>query len=535
MNLQEKILEIKQTRASSQPLPTGAAPYTSAKHFKIQPSPNLPSARRWDSHFSDVAFEQSGSVLKTAAAAKGPDDMITLGTGRPAAEFYPWTMLAMRTGSEQHENFDTTSTAGEAAFDLAVALNYGYSAGSPHLLRFITEHVEFTHDPPYADWDCAITAGTTSAIDLTLQILCDPGNHVLIEEYTYPGTIDALKSQGLNKMAVKMDKEGLVPTELDAQLRHWDATKGKKPSVLYMIPTGHNPTGITQPLERRKAIYAVAEAHNLLIIEDDPYMFLQLRPELNAAYTHRNLTPEDRYLAGLPTSCLSLDTSGRIIRLDSTSKILAPGLRCGWITASSQVIAKFLARMEVSVVSANGVSQVMLYKLLDESWGHDGFVRWLISLSERYNQRLRILAEACTKYLPTDHCDWNTPTEGMFLWVRVSLRAQCTHEGSSASATNGEDRIYSQSKANGVLVSKGSWFGAPAMPDGIYFRLTFAAAEDTALELAVRRFADAVCAVAPTDTCTSPFFGHENSDTSASGVIKNGCSDKFNQNAGSKS
>ena len=252
LNLQEKILEIKQKRASSQPLPVGAAPYTSAAHFKIQSSSSKPSARRWDSHFSDVACEHSVSLLKTAAAAKGPDDMITCGTGRPAAEFYPWTMLALRTKSEQHENFDTTCTVGKTAFDLAVALNYGYSAGSPRLLRYITEHVELIHDPLYAYWDCAITAGTSSAIDLTLQILCNPGNHVLVEEYTYPGTIDALKPQRLNKVAVTMDEEGLVPVELDSQLRQWDATKGKKPSVLYMIPTGHNPIGITQPLERRR-------------------------------------------------------------------------------------------------------------------------------------------------------------------------------------------------------------------------------------------------------------------------------------------
>ena len=156
-------------------------------------------------------------------------------------------------------------------------------------------------------------------------------------------------------------------------------------------------------------------------------------------------------------------------------------------------------------------------------------------LSERYNQRLGISAEACMKYLPTDHCDWNMPAEGIFLWVRVKPCAQCTHEGSSASATNDEDRIYSQSKANGALVSKGRWFGAPAMPDGVRFRLTFAAAEETALELAVRRFADAVCIVAPTDTSTLPFCSHENADISPSGVIKNGCSDRFNQNAGSKS
>lgn len=302
VNLLEKISRIKQNRALSKPLPTGSAPYTPATYFRTQSSVNKPSARFWDSHFGDVASKQSASVLKTVAVAKGSEDMITLGTSRPAAEFYPWAALSMRTGGRGIENMETTCTDGEAAYDLAVALNYGYSAGSPQLLRFITEHVELIHDPPCADWDCANTAGTTPAIDLMLQILCNHGDHVLVEEYTYPGTIDALKSQGLNRVGVKMDEEGLVPVDLDAQLTSWDVSKGKKPSVLYIIPTGQNPTGTTQPLERRKAIYAVAETHDLLIIEDDPYIFLQLRSkDQNTSQVYLAKTPEDHYLSDLPT------------------------------------------------------------------------------------------------------------------------------------------------------------------------------------------------------------------------------------------
>ncbi|KAF2025161.1 PLP-dependent transferase [Setomelanomma holmii] len=487
-----KLHQIEQKRASAPPLPTGAAPWTSSRQFKISTSNDKSFANSWDRHFSRIGSRLKASVLKTAALASGPTQTISLGTGRPAAEFYPWASLSMdipRRASTE-DDIHLTCAAGEATYGLNVALNYGYSAGSPQLLRFITER-------------CAITTGTTSAIDHTLQILCDARDYILVEEYTYPGFIDGAKALGVKLVGVKMDEDGLLPGDLDHILRNWDNTIDKRPSLLYMIPTGHNPIGITQSTERRKAIYAVAELHDLLIIEDDPYMFLQLQ----RAGTHfppieTSQTPEDHYLAILPTSYLSLDISGRVIRLDSTSKILAPGLRCGWITACSQIMAKFLARTDVSTVSTNGPTQIMLYKLLDESWGHDGFVRWLMELSGNYTRRVSIFSRACERYLPRDVCSWKIPEDGMFLWIRLEPKwskanSPAIDDASCRHSFDVEGAIYEDARRRGVTISRDSWFQvhSEAEPRTIHFRLTFAAASESDLDLAVQRFADAIAAI----------------------------------------
>lgn len=435
-------------------------------------------------------------------------------------------------------------TAGESAYDLSSALNYGHAAGSPQVLRFVTEHIELIHDPPYDDWESCLTCGTTSAINIALQMFCNRGDWILVEEHTYSGTIDAAKAQGLNVFGVKMDEFGLSPEDLNLKLSTWDETKGRKPFVLYMVPTGHNPTGITQSRERREAIYQVAEEHDLYIIEDDPYYFLQLGDSGSAGVPSQ--TPTDEYLRQLATSYLSLDVSGRVMRLDTTSKILAPGLRCGWLTASSQVVSKFLAHTENSTISASGPSQVMLYKLLDESWGHEGFLNWLSRLSAQYRHRRDILVRACERYLPSDVCSWNIPAEGMFLWVRLDVSRHSPIKSGyfvacgKSSELEDEDRIHTIAKRKGVLVSKGSWFAADwENSRTTCFRMTFAAAPQSDLDEAVKRFGEAIREGLTISNDANP----PGSVTSLGnitrvqdpGSIKDGCSARFNQKSTSKS
>jgi aromatic amino acid aminotransferase I len=229
----EKINFARQSRQISAPLPQELVPYTSSDLFKVQSSENKSSAKCWHHRFSDHALRQVPSMLKTAAAASLPDGTITLGTGRPAAEFYSPT-----TTREDQDGIQVSSTCsqGEISYDLSLALNYGYAAGSPQLLRFVTEHIEMMHDPLYADWSCSLTCRSTSARDISLRMLCNPCTSVLAEQYTYPGMLDAAKSLGLNVVGVAMDDHGLVPSGLAATLQHW---KGTKSNVLYMIPTGH--------------------------------------------------------------------------------------------------------------------------------------------------------------------------------------------------------------------------------------------------------------------------------------------------------
>ncbi|KAL7620318.1 hypothetical protein AAE478_009312 [Parahypoxylon ruwenzoriense] len=504
--LRQNIAILEEKRANSEPHPPGSAPYVSSSMYKTREPNSTLKAKSWDHRFSLESRGSHAATLRASARASNNLNMINLGTGRPSSEHYPWESMAMGgvdsdpgSGDEPFRSAVSMSCEkGEKAYDLSVALNYGYSAGSPQVLRFVTEHVELIHNPPYEDWASCLTCGTTSAIDIALRIFCNRGDWIITESYTYSETINCAKLHGLNILSIAMDEDGLSPVDLDQKLRNWDAARGPKPFVLYTIPSGHNPTGITQSLKRRKVIYQVAEEHDLYIIEDDPYYFLQLG-DYGSTAKEITTSPADEYLNGLLPSYLSLDVSGRVLRMDSTSKILAPGLRCGWMTGSSQVIQKFIAQSEVSTFAPSGPSQIMLYKLLDGCWGHQGFIDWLRNLSSQYRRRRDILDEACNRHLPSGICHWTIPVVGMFLWIRLdltrhpSLQRNKSQQEAWQSRLDTEDRIYAEAKANGVLVSKGSWFvTGNEQPLDVCFRLTFAAAARNDIDRAVERFATAL-------------------------------------------
>ena len=503
--LHRKIAEFKERRARVGPLPSGSAPHVSSTMFRdsIPGATSASKARRWDHRFSIECSSQPLSALKAASSASKRSDMISLGAARLTPEYYPWQSITMTNAEFSREaaveSFQSTTTTtcskGEVAFDLGIALNYGHAAGSPQLLRFVTEHVELVHNPPYEDWECSLTCSTTPALSMVFRIFCNRGDYVIAESSTYSGTLDCVRAQGLNILGVEMDNDGLLPDDLDQKLRDWDISRGPKPFLLYTIPSGHNPTGVTQTLERKKAIYQVAEDHDLYIIEDDPYYFIQLEGRTAGSDSGTTTRSAEEYLCGLSPSYLSLDISGRVVRMDTSSKILAPGLRCGWITGSRQVIQKFLSQADISTSSPGGLSQVMLYKLLDETWGHQGFLEWLSYLASQCRHRRDILVGACDRHLPLEICSWVVPTSGMFLWIRLDLtkHPEAISEKSNLriqqSSLDIEDRIYTEARKCGVIVSRGSWFDcAIRKTSSIYFRLTFAAAPSDVLESGIKRF-----------------------------------------------
>lgn len=504
--LTDTIKAYAEKRAKSAPLPAGNAPYTSSAFFKLRPQADKPRAKDWTHHLSVEGRSQTISTLKEATKNATQAKLLSLGTARPAAEFYPWISMTMETrdlasAASQPQNHTTSTVCamGGSSFDLGIALNYGYAAGSPQMVRFFTEHVEMLHSPPYQDWETCLTCSTTSAIDILLRVLCNRGDWIITEEYTYPGTMEAARRMGVNIVSVVMDEQGLLPEDLDQKLRQWTGDT-RKPSVLYMIPSGHNPTGTTQSTERRLKIYAVAERHDLLIIEDDPYHLIQLGKPYSMPNGIASTSISDRYLQHLPPSYLSMDISGRVLRMETSSKILAPGLRCGWMTGSSQLVSKFTGMTELSTVAPSGPSQVMLCKLLDENWGHEGLLTWLNALSAQYRHRLGIMISACKSYLPLSICTWSAPKSGMFLWIRVEWSRHPIHLSSRESdcPNSGimlkiEDSIHKACTRHGVQVSKGSWF-APSRPitNHVFFRLTFAAIAEHDLVEAIVRFGGAL-------------------------------------------
>ena len=496
--LSQKLAAIELRRKEADPLPTGIAPKVFSPQYRVHTDKTKPQSKDWTNRLSTESRARQASTLKASASSKAITPICNLGVARPVASTIPWNAMGMSlkesaTTGLPNNNTSMSCLDNETDWDLGHALNYGHSAGSPQLLRFITEHVELVHEPQIQNWATSLTCGNTHALDIILRMLCERGDTLLTEYYTYPGTLEMVKPMGINLLGIDMDEEGLLPDALERELSVWnDATttnnaRGRrKPFVLYMIPCGQNPTGATQSLERRKAIYEVAERHDLIIIEDDPYFFLRLGEAGMAPPT----TAEE-YLANLPKSYLSLDRSGRVLRLDATSKILSAGLRAGWVTGSEQLINQFIYHTEFSTTAVSGPSQIMMYKLLDQTWGHIGFIEWLRDLSARYRESRDALIEACEKWLPAC-CDWSVPTCGMMVWVRVDVSAFPEHAQKDQRIV--ESHIHSSAVASGLLLSKGSWFAVPPEKPSntIPFRLTFAAAPKESFDAGMECLRNAV-------------------------------------------
>ncbi|EGR49967.1 amino transferase [Trichoderma reesei QM6a] len=371
---------------------------------------------------------------------------------------------------------------GTSVYDLSVALSYGQGYGSAQFMRWITEHTEMIHDPPHADWQCSTTIGNTSALDMCLRMLTEPGDYVLADKYTFSTAIETAVPIGIKFVGVDMDHEGMLPDSLDDILDNWDpaAHKGaRKPSVLYAISTGQKLTGTTQSLQRRRATYRVAQKHDLIILEDDPYYFLQMdaytSPDQDGPIAFEIQSPTE-FLKRLIPSYLRMDIDGRVILMDSFSKVIGPGARLGWITAPEQLIERYKHHTDVSTQSPAGLSQLAIFKLVDEHWGHEGYIKWLKHLRSEYTMRRDFLISACERHLPKQVVSWEPTEAGMI----------------TADALEGE--IWLESISTGALVGRGCWFRASSdvAHDEVFYRTTFAAAPLPKIEEAVKRFGETI-------------------------------------------
>jgi aromatic amino acid aminotransferase I / 2-aminoadipate transaminase len=434
--------------------------------------------------------------------------LISLGGGLPSSDYFPLDELSFKfpavgrfSAKDMHENGEVL-TAGKhdmaedkSGFDIATALQYGQGHGAAQLLRWMVEHTEIIHNPPYQDWSCTMTVGNTSAFEMALRMFTNPGYWMLSEMYTFPAAVEAAAPLGVKVAGVQVDEYGMRADSLDEVVSNWDVNVrgGPKPFLIYTVPTGQNPTGSTQTLERRKAIYAVAQKHDLFILEDEPYYFLQMQP-----YTGPNepeLPPpksHEEFLHSLVPSYLSLDVDGRVMRMDSFSKVIAPGSRVGWITATEQICKRYSTHADLSTQNPSGISQLMLYKLLEEHWGHAGYLDWLVHMRMEYTGRRNAILDACEKHLPREIVSWVPPMAGMFHWLHLDVTKH-PHFGKKSVAEI-EDEIFHKNIQAGTLLSKGSWFFAErdAAVETLFFRATYAAAPLEQIQEAIRRFAQAV-------------------------------------------
>ncbi|KAF4983383.1 hypothetical protein FDECE_17310 [Fusarium decemcellulare] len=464
-------------------------------------------------HISYESQSRPPCILKKAATYLKTPGLISLGGGLPSSEYFPISEMSIRVpvvpyfSEKQSLSGDPEMTktitfgkydaqAGLSDYDLSIALNYSQAMGSPQMMRWITEHTEIICNPPYADWQCCPTVGSTAALEQTIRMLCyrDRNDSVITEEYTFATALETCAPQGIKVFGARVDEQGLLPSSIDFILSSWDESirGARKPHVLYTVPTGQNPTGATQGLQRRRDIYAVCQKHNIFIIEDEPYYFLQMDQYVDRHSLVETASSIDSFLGKLIPSFLSLDTDGRVLRMDSFSKVLVPGSRTGWVTASEQIIQRFIRHAEVANQGPSGISQIVLWKLLDETWGHEGYLRWLMDLRCNYTKRRNMLLAACEDYLPQAIASWVPPQAGMFLWIKLDHTKHPDYP--RRAITDIEDELFHTAIENGVLFASGCWFRAEphTTPNELFVRVTFASASGETMSTAIQRLSAAI-------------------------------------------
>jgi len=296
-----------------------------------------------------------------------------------------------------------------------------------------------------------------------------------------------------NSFVIPLCQDGLVPSSLAAVLASLPASGPARPRVLYSIVTGQNPAGVSTTVERKKEIYALAQQHNLVILEDDPYWNLHFgrvpapAPAMATAGATAEAAEAEVLAAYNPptsTSYLSLDTDGRVLRFDSFSKILSSGMRLGFISGPRAWVEQFNLSTQALSIHPSGVPQVMAARLLQQ-WGEAGWRKHVKQTKLFYHRKRDTLLAVMAKHFAGLDVEYDTPDAGMFVWVKVRGL------GSDAK-TLIEDKAVKEK----VLLLPGEAFlvdpaaQAKAHPDELYVRACFSVASDEEMDEAVRRFAN---------------------------------------------
>ncbi|KAJ2966579.1 hypothetical protein NUW58_g10632 [Xylaria curta] len=301
-----------------------------------------------------VARLPPSTTLEDLVAALGgaKGGSAALGTG--------WTYEenGLKTASHMVVPHDADTTDVNKKIDLTTALQYGQASGYPPLSSYIRQFTRECLHPnvPYSGGpEVALTVGSTDGFSKVLDVFTNvwvegkndvrerPG--LLVDVFMYPLILNQALPRGIQICPVEMDEGGMAPYSpggLEDILANWDDAKGKRPHLLYTVSMGHNPTSGVLSVQRRRELYEICSKYDVIIAEDDPYWYLQFpSAELEEAKARNKPIPELKvsntlpkksgypFLDSLVPSFLNIDVDGRVVRLDTFSKTVAPGSNPG--------------------------------------------------------------------------------------------------------------------------------------------------------------------------------------------------------------
>ena len=322
--------------------------------------------------FSNRAKALQSSAIREILKVTERPEVISFAGGLPAPATFP--VDAMR-----------------AAFDRVLAgngrdaLQYSTTEGYAPLRQWIAARVGTPAAPVSAD-EVLIVSGSQQGLDLLAKVLVEVGDTLLVETPTYLGALQAFSTFSPHYVALASDADGLLPDSLDESMR------GAK--FIYCLPNFQNPTGRLLPEDRRRRLAERARALDLLVLEDDPYGALSYDGETPPSI--RSLAPE------------------RTVYMGSFSKVLAPGLRLGYVIAPAPLRAKLVQAKQATDLHTSTLAQMAVYEVV-----RDGFLDAHIpTIRSLYRAQCAAMLEALAATMP-EGVRWNTPRGGMFLWLEL--------------------------------------------------------------------------------------------------------------------
>lgn len=375
------------------------------------------------------AHKMNPSVIREILKVTEKPGIISFAGGLPSPKTFPVDAFAQACET-------VLRTDGRAA------LQYAASEGYRPLCEWVARQLPWDVSPEQV----LITTGSQQGLDLVAKVLIDEGSTVLVETPTYLGALQAFTPMEPTIVSVDSDAEGIVVDDL--------VQKAPGARFLYVLPNFQNPTGRSMSEARRQALVDAAQTAGLPIVEDNPYGDLWF-----------DQPPPKPLTARCPEGC---------IYLGSFSKVLAPGLRLGYVVAPPAIMPKLLQAKQAADLHSPSFNQRMVAEVLK-----DGFLdRHVPTIRALYKRQCQAMLDALKQEMAGLDVQWNSPDGGMFLWARLPA---------------GVDAIALLPKAvdKGVAFVPGAAFYADDA-DPRTLRLSFVTASEEQIRIGIKALADAV-------------------------------------------
>jgi DNA-binding transcriptional MocR family regulator len=318
--------------------------------------------------------------------------VIDFGVGQPSADLLP--LQRVRAASERF-----------FAHAQAIELNYGDKQGDPRFRAALANFLNQAGGHAASAKSLFVTAGTSQGLDFVCHRFTRPGDTVLVEEPSYYLAFQVFRDHGLNIVGIPLDGEGMDPDRLEREIaRH-------RPRLVYTIPSFNNPTGQTMSLARRERLVALSREHDFMIVADEVYQLLH-------------------YGAPPPPALGTWVEQGNVLSLGSFAKIVAPGMRLGWIQANAETMRSLVVSGAiVSGGSFNHFGSHVVRQLLEDG----SLAELLRDLRVAYGARVDAMHEALQEHL-AGIATWDKPQGGYFCWLTLPEHVDAEQLQSAARA-----------------------------------------------------------------------------------------------------